>query len=172
MNKQEINDELKILYLCDKKACDKCCIDDKCKHTTNIENAKNFNRLFHDCYAEKEILSVNEYQKKSLETCNESLTAKDLLIEGLMGINGEAGECIDILKKVIFQNHIFDKEKMIEELGDVAWYLSLSAYSIGCDLEHVFITNLEKLKKRYPDGFSSENSISRDDTITAEKEGE
>lgn len=78
-----------------------------------------------------------------------------------MGLNGEAGEAIDILKKHLFQGHSLDKEHLAKELGDVAWYLAITADAIGYDLEKVMMLNLDKLKDRYPDGFSSENSVKR-----------
>lgn len=78
-----------------------------------------------------------------------------------MGLNGEAGECIDVLKKHLFQDHWFDREHLAKELGDVAWYLAISADAIGYTLEEIFQMNVEKLKSRYPDGFDAEHSIHR-----------
>jgi NTP pyrophosphatase (non-canonical NTP hydrolase) len=78
-----------------------------------------------------------------------------------MGLNGEAGECIDILKKALFQGHDLDKERLAGELGDVAWYLAVSADAIGYDLETIFKKNIEKLNKRYPNGFDAEKSVHR-----------
>lgn len=54
-----------------------------------------------------------------------------------MGLNGEAGEAIDIMKKVLFQDHEFDREHLAKELGDIAWYLAISADAIGYDLETI-----------------------------------
>ena len=75
-----------------------------------------------------------------------------------MGLNGEAGEAIDIMKKVLFQAHEFDREHLAKELGDIAWYLAITADAIGYDLEAILRMNVEKLKARYPDGFNSEHS--------------
>lgn len=83
------------------------------------------------------------------------------ILDGLMGLNGEAGEAIDILKKVLFQGHEFDREHMAKELGDIAWYLAVSADAIGYDLETIFQMNIDKLKSRYPDGFDTEQSQNR-----------
>lgn len=80
---------------------------------------------------------------------------------GLMGLNGEAGECIDILKKHLYQGHAFDSEHMAKELGDVAWYLAISAEAIGYDLETIFQMNIDKLRARYPDGFDADHSLHR-----------
>ena len=110
-------------------------------------------------------LSPNDYQQACLRT---ESAAPDLgnnqyarILQGLMGLNGEAGECIDILKKVLFQGHDLDKERLAGELGDVAWYLAISAHAIGYDLETIFKKNIEKLKKRYPKGFEVDKSVHR-----------
>lgn len=84
-----------------------------------------------------------------------------LLLNGLMGLNGEAGEAIDILKKHLFQGHELDTAHMAKELGDVAWYLAVSANAIGYDLETIMQMNVDKLKARYPDGFDAEHSLHR-----------
>lgn len=86
------------------------------------------------------------------------------LTEGLMGLNGEAGEAIDILKKCMFQGHnlMEEKEHLAKELGDVAWYLALCADAIGYTLDDIFFLNLQKLQKRYPDGFDPDRSIKRE----------
>ena len=72
-------------------------------------------------------MTINEYQKNALRTANKSLTPFQQLKNGVMGLNGEAGECIDILKKHLFQGHELDREHIAKELGDIAWYLALSA---------------------------------------------
>ena len=66
-------------------------------------------------------------------------------------MNGEAGECLEILKKHLFQDQTLNKEHLAEELGDVAWYLAESAYAIDYDLEMILKMNLRKLEERYPD---------------------
>ena len=116
-------------------------------------------------------MTINEYQNKAMRTksCtpfvilnNKDEIHKAELLEGVMGLNGEAGECVDILKKHIFQGHEINREHLASELGDVAWYLALSAYAIGYDLDSIFQLNIKKLKKRYPNGFESEKSLNRD----------
>lgn len=106
-------------------------------------------------------MTVNEYQKLAMTTLNPTLNKKDVLINGVMGLCGEAGEAIDIVKKHLAQGHPLDKEKLIKELGDIAWYLAETATALDVDLDHVFAGNIEKLRKRYPEGFATENSINR-----------
>lgn len=106
-------------------------------------------------------MQINEYQKLAMTTLNPELSPKEVLINGVMGLCGESGEAIDIVKKHISQGHELDKEKLVKELGDIAWYLAETAYALGVDLEEVLELNIQKLKNRYPDGFTTENSVNR-----------
>jgi len=106
-------------------------------------------------------MNINEYQVAALRTANPALTQIERLSNGLMGLNGEAGECIDLIKKHLFQGHNLNKERIAKELGDVAWYLALSANAIGYDLETIFQMNIDKLQARYPEGFDTDLSVHR-----------
>lgn len=106
-------------------------------------------------------MTINEYQRLALTTLNPALEGKDILINGVMGLCGESGEAIDMVKKHLAQGHDLDREKLAKELGDVAWYLAETAYAIGYDLETILQMNIDKLKARYPKGFSRENSVRR-----------
>ncbi len=108
-------------------------------------------------------MTVNEYQKLAMTTLNKELSEKDVLINGVMGLCGESGEAIDIVKKWLAQGHELDKEKLVKEIGDVAWYIAEIATALGVTLEEVLTLNIEKLKRRYPDGFSTEASLKRDE---------
>ena len=108
-------------------------------------------------------MTVNEYQKLAMTTLNPALDKKDVLINGVMGLCGESGEAIDIVKKWLAQGHELDKEKLAKELGDIAWYLAESATALDLNLEDVFQANIEKLKKRYPEGFDAQRSIHREE---------
>lgn len=109
-------------------------------------------------------MTINEYQKLAMTTLNPQLDKKDVLINGVMGLCGESGEAIDIVKKHLAQGHELDREKLLKELGDIAWYLAETAYALDADLESVLAGNIEKLRKRYPEGFASERSVNRDET--------
>ena len=106
-------------------------------------------------------MTPNEYQKLAMATLNPQLGQKDVLINAVMGLCGESGEAIDIVKKHLHQGHELDREKLIKELGDIAWYLAEAATALDIDLETVLERNIEKLKSRYPEGFSAERSIHR-----------
>lgn len=106
-------------------------------------------------------MTINEYQKLAMTTLNPALSEKDVLINGVMGLCGESGEAIDIVKKHLAQGHPLDREHLINELGDIAWYLAETATVLGVDLEEVLQRNIDKLKARYPEGFDTEKSQNR-----------
>lgn len=110
-------------------------------------------------------MTPNEYQEACLRTepTDAKISGTTRIENGLMGLCGEAGEAMDILKKFLFQGHSLDKNHLAKELGDVAWYLAVSADALGYTLEDIFQMNIDKLKARYPDGFDAERSINRDE---------
>ena len=108
-------------------------------------------------------MTINEYQSLAMRTLNPALSKKDVLINGVMGLCGESGEAIDLVKKHLAQGHALDREGLIKELGAVAWYLAETAYALDVDLETVLAGNIEKLRRRYPQGFEREKSIDRTD---------
>lgn len=111
----------------------------------------------------KSMMKANDYQKQALRTLNPSLSKSEVLINGVMGLCGESGEVIDLVKKHLAQGHELNREKLAKELGDVAWYLAETAYALDYDLESIFQMNLDKLVQRYPDGFEKEKSMNRND---------
>lgn len=106
-------------------------------------------------------MEINEYQKLAMVTLNKELSEKEMLTNAVMGLCGESGEACDIVKKHLFHGHELDRAALIKELGDVAWYLAEASEALGISLDEVLDRNIEKLKKRYPEGFSSEKSINR-----------
>ena len=106
-------------------------------------------------------MEVNEYQKLAMTTLNPALNKRDILINSVMGLCGESGEAIDIVKKWMAQGHELDRERLAKELGDIAWYLAEAATALDLSLEEILQANIEKLKKRYPEGFDETRSIDR-----------
>jgi len=86
-----------------------------------------------------------------------------MLVWNAIGLAGEAGEVADHIKKGVFHDHGIDNEKLVKELGDVLWYVAAIATKIGVPLALIMELNIAKLKQRYPDGFKTEDSISRVD---------
>lgn len=106
-------------------------------------------------------MNFKEYSDKALRTKGDGYILHQL-INGVMGLNGESGEVIDIVKKHLYQGHELDKNKLIDECGDVLWYLNLIAYALDVDLEHIAEYNISKLEKRYPKNkFRIEDSVNR-----------
>ena len=106
-------------------------------------------------------MTVNEYQNLAMRTVNPELNKRDMLINSVMGLCGESGEAIDIIKKWFAQGHELDREHLKKELGDIAWYLAEAATALDFSLDDVLSANIEKLKKRYPEGFETEKSVHR-----------
>ena len=106
-------------------------------------------------------MTPNEYQKLAMTTLNPELSPRDVLINSVMGLCGESGEAIDIVKKWMAHGHELDREHLIKELGDIAWYLAEAATALDVTLEDVLQANIEKLKKRFPEGFDESRSKER-----------
>lgn len=110
----------------------------------------------------EEKLSFNEYQRQARELISPD-GQKDMILNGVLGLAGESGECCDIVKKARFQGHELDKEHLKEEIGDVLWYIAETASGLGISLEEVAQYNLDKLHKRYHGNqFHKEDSIHRE----------
>lgn len=108
-------------------------------------------------------MDMNDYQVKAVRTAGTyDSDSKELAVLAL-GVSGEAGEVADYIKKVVGHGHALDKDKLTKELGDVMWYVAVLSSAIGVNLETVAQSNIDKLKARYPDGFSSDRSINRKD---------
>ena len=103
-------------------------------------------------------MTVNEYQNMAMRTLNPKLSKREVLINSVMGLCGESGEAIDIVKKWMAHGHDLDKEHLAKELGDIAWYLAEAATALDMNLEDILQANIDKLQKSYPEGFSGERS--------------
>ena len=106
-------------------------------------------------------MTGNEYQDLAKRTMNLELDRQEMIFNGLLGLAGEVGEIHDYYKKHKFQGHQLVVDHVKEELGDVMWYIALMCEALYLNLDDVMYDNIEKLKKRYPDGFSVERSINR-----------
>ena len=106
-------------------------------------------------------MTLNEYQELAQRTSNKELTQFQHLKNGIYGLNGEAGEVIDILKKHEMQGHELDVDGLIDEGSDILWYCAELASGLGITLDDIAEHNVNKLRKRYPDGFDADRSIHR-----------
>ena len=107
-------------------------------------------------------LTAGAYQQEAMALLNPAIRPEDVLLNAVMGLCGEAGEAIDLVKKQRFQGHPLDRDALVKELGDVAWYLAEAAQGLGVPLEEIMRRNLEKLRRRYPQGFTPEQSMTRE----------
>ena len=113
-------------------------------------------------------MTPNEYQRNAMRTASGISTScpENLLLQGVMGMSGESGEALDIVKKIIFQGHELNeatKEHLIRELGDVLWYVATTAEALDIPLETVMQVNVDKLRARYPMAFDTERSQHREE---------
>lgn len=118
-------------------------------------------------------LAMRTFDGKAAERLNSPFTvynadSKNLgiidipaLINGVLGLTGEAGEVADLVKKGIFHEKGFDMDHIKKEVGDVCWYIALICKTCSFDLDSIFEANIEKLKNRYPDGFDVERASHR-----------
>jgi NTP pyrophosphatase (non-canonical NTP hydrolase) len=106
-------------------------------------------------------MTTKEYQQSVKRTVNPSLTLKDAIIQKVFGIAGEAGEVVDIFKKHFFQEHAVNKDRVKEEIGDMMWYIAGLCNLLDIDISEIYDLNIEKLKRRYPEGFDRNKSIWR-----------
>ena len=91
-----------------------------------------------------------------------------MLVWNTLGLCGEAGEFAELVKKLVFHKHQISQIKLAEELGDVLWYVAAICSRLGLSMSDVMQANVEKLKKRYPEGYSQEASVRRQDEATSE----
>lgn len=105
-------------------------------------------------------MTIDEYYKAAKRTMNPALTWEQTRQHALLGIGGETGEVQDIYKKS-YQGHEVIKERVMEELGDLCWHIMELCYAEHIDPEAMLEYNVDKLVKRFPDGFSVERSVHR-----------
>ena len=110
-------------------------------------------------------MDFKEYQKAALRTAKTGpeRSRNDRLANWALGLIGEAGEIAEEMKKHLYHEHELDHAALVKELGDVLWYLAVLAQEVGVELEEVAATNIAKLRRRYPNGFSAASSIRRVD---------
>lgn len=107
-------------------------------------------------------LTFNSYQQQAAITSGAYGDGNERVLAAAVCLVGEVGEILNIVKKFIWHGHLMDTDQLKDELGDVLWYLAEFCTAIGIPLEKVAQYNLEKLQKRYPDGFSEERSKNRE----------
>lgn len=103
----------------------------------------------------------DEYQRQAMRTANKTLDRDEMLLNSIMGMCGEAGEAIDLLKKHRAQGAALDIDRLVKEVGDCLWYIAEFAEASGVPLAEIAQRNIAKLKARYPEGFDADKSNHR-----------
>jgi NTP pyrophosphatase (non-canonical NTP hydrolase) len=111
-------------------------------------------------------MTLDEYEAAAARTVNPGLDAGERLMDAAAGLAEEGGEVLGLVRKHLYQQHPLDRERLTKELGDALWCLTMTARSADLSLEQVARANLEKLRRRYPDGFTAEASRAKRDTTT------
>lgn len=106
-------------------------------------------------------MTFNEYQTLARRTQNPDIFIYEREMHALHGLSAEIGEINGIYQKS-YQGHMFDVEKAVEEMGDVLWFMAELADVLDVPLEEVARRNIEKLRKRYPNGFDEDRSVNRE----------
>ena len=107
------------------------------------------------------LMDLNEYQQLAARTLGRDRTHEQQLANAALGLAGEAGEVADTIKKHLFHKHPLDRDAMVKELGDIMWYVAAMATVLDVELAEIGERNIDKLRRRYPEGFSVERSLNR-----------
>ena len=105
-------------------------------------------------------MQLNEYQQLAARTINHNLNREEMLRHSLFEMCGELGEIHSIYQKV-YQGHKIKTDDLKKEIGDLLWGIAEFCTVNGFALGDIAQMNIDKLKQRYPDGFSEENSVNR-----------
>lgn len=121
-------------------------------------------------------MTGKEYQELAMRTndgkCEERLQSKidsnmtvDIseVICACLGLSGEVGELVDMVKKFVFHKTPMDDNHFRKEIGDIMWYIALLCHACGYNLDDILEMNIDKLKKRYPDGFDTYRANHREE---------
>lgn len=106
-------------------------------------------------------VTLDDYQQLAARTLGRDRTHEQQLANAALGLTGEAGETAEIIKKHLFHATPLDQDALAKELGDCLWYIGAFATVLGLSLDDIAQRNIDKLRKRYPEGFDSERSRNR-----------
>ena len=98
-------------------------------------------------------LSFEEYQRLAMVTCKDYDNIREAYANIGLGLAGESGEVVDIIKKYLVAGKEIDKNHLVEELGDVMWYIAEACKFFDLSMQEIARVNIEKMAKRYPNGF-------------------
>lgn len=99
-------------------------------------------------------MEFDEYQKAAKRTLYGN---EQVLTNCALGLAGETGQVVDLVKNYTFRGKNLDRQELIHEMGDVLWYLSQVAEWANIPLDEVAQSNIKELNKRYPHGYENQN---------------
>lgn len=105
-------------------------------------------------------MDMNEYQRLAQRTMNPALSFEETSRHALHGMAAEVGEIHGLYQK-FYQGHEMDAEHVKKEVGDLLWMVAEFCTVNGWKMGDIAQMNIDKLKARYPDGFTTENSLHR-----------
>lgn len=105
-------------------------------------------------------MTFAEYQQAAARTIRDDMMESEVESHALHGMVAEIGELHGLYQKV-YQGHAAEDVHLKKELGDLLWFIAEYCTACGWDLGEVAQMNIDKLKARYPEGFSTERSLHR-----------
>ena len=87
--------------------------------------------------------------------------AHEGMLHSAVGISGEAGELLDAIKKTWVYGKALDHDNVIEELGDIEFYMEALRGLLGVTRDEIIAANVAKLEKRYPTGYTDALALAR-----------
>lgn len=118
--------------------------------------------------ASEDKMNASEYQQLAARTLidrpeQEIPDLGIMLVWNALGLTGEAGEVAEHIKKGVFHRHGIDRAQLKKEIGDTLWYAAALCTKLELDMGEVMQANIDKLRQRYPAGYSSADSQRRVD---------
>jgi NTP pyrophosphatase (non-canonical NTP hydrolase) len=114
-------------------------------------------------------VTLDEYQAAAVRTMNPGLSESARLVDAAAGLAEEAGEVLGLVRKHVYMNHALDRERITAELGDVLWCVAALTTLLGTTLDRVAAMNVEKLRRRYPAGYSDTASAQREEEHSTDR---
>ena len=105
------------------------------------------------------------FQREARRSLRDDLPYEAMCSNMCMGLAGEIGEVIDIMKKHIYQGKVLDITDVIEEVGDVLWYIANFCNVNNITMDECMESNIKKLRKRFPNGFTIKDANQRKDKM-------
>lgn len=113
-------------------------------------------------------METTAFIKQCLVTLSPAENNMEQLEHSMFGIVTEAGELLDTMKKHKYYKRKLDISNVIEEIGDVLYYVAVACNALNIEFEDCFKLVTDKLKLRYGDKFNS--SLAADRNLVAEKQ--